>query len=289
MFRKQFVVIVLILALATMACGVNFNVPVTRITTGTTQTQPISVPAYSDKSTVADVTLAFGAGELDLAPGATDALLSGTATYNVPDFKPEVTVDGSHVRIEQGNLNVNGIPNFSGNIENQWDLKLASTPMKLHINAGAYEGKVELGGLSIQDLEISDGASNSNVSFSQPNLADMDTLRYNTGASSVNLKGLANANFDTLLFHSGAGSYTLDFSGSLKRDATVTIESGISSVTITIPEGVSARVSFRGGLSDVTYHGAWQKNGSEYMQSGSGPTIKIIVNMAAGSLSLRSP
>ncbi len=288
MFRKQFVVIVFVLALATMACGVNFNVPVTRINAGTPETQTISVPSLADKAAIANVTLEFGAGKLSVAPGSTDGLISGTAVYNVIDFKPVVSTDGNLVRVRQENLNIKGIPDIHGSVENTWDLKLASDPMKLTVNAGAYEGDFELGGLSIQDLEITDGAASSNLSFAKPNLAEMDTLRYNTGASSVEMSGLANANFDTMQFHSGAGDYTLNFSGELKRDATVNIESGISTVKVIVPQGVSARVTFDGGLSTVNYHGDWEKSGNTYTQSGSGPMIRIIVNMAAGTLDLQN-
>ena len=45
----------------------------------------------------------------------------------------------------------------------------------------------------------------------------MSILRYETGASTVKLNGLANANFGTLIFSGGAGDYTLDFSGDLQR------------------------------------------------------------------------
>ena len=73
----------------------------------------------------------------------------------------------------------------------------------------------------------------------------MTVFRYETGASSVKLTGLANANFGTLIFNSGAGDYTLDFSGTLKRDATITVSSGISNLILVIPDGVTANVTVR--------------------------------------------
>ena len=48
--------------------------------------------------------------------------------------------------IKQGNLN--NIP-YPGNIKNNWDFKLGNTPIDLTINAGAYTGTYELGGLSL--------------------------------------------------------------------------------------------------------------------------------------------
>jgi len=287
--RKPILIVLLVLSLVAMACGVNINLPMTKVKTGPTVTDDISVPLLKDINTVADLTLAFGAGEFNLSSGAKDALVSGTATYNVSDFKPKVSIDGSNIRVEQGDLNIDGIPNFTEDVKNVWDLKLGPTPMKLHINAGAYQGRYELGGLSLQDLDVTDGASDVRLAFSDSNLVEMNTLRYQTGASDVRLTGLANANFDIMIFRGGAGNYVLDFTGTLKRDATVNIESGISTVTIIIPKGVAAKVTFTGGLSNVTYEGtSWQKNGDEYSQTGSGPSIRIIVNMGVGTLDLRN-
>jgi hypothetical protein len=131
---------------------------------------------------------------------------------------------------------------------------------------------------------VTDGAADVRLNFSQPNPAEMTTFRYTTGASNVTLKGLANANFAALIFRSGAGNYTLDFSGALRRDATVTLESGVSKVRIVVPDGMSARVYFKGGLSNVTVSGGWKRSGDLYLLEGSGPTLTINVDMGAGSL-----
>ncbi len=288
MKRYSILAAILVLALATIACGININMPVTQLKTGPTETQNISIPELSNPQEVPDLTLAFGAGDLNVGSGATENLVEGTSTYNVADFKPEVKVDGSHITLEQGNLNVTGIPNFSGGVKNTWDLKLSNTPMKLTIKAGAYNGTYDLGGLALQDLSITDGASHVNLDFSKPNTADMDTFNYSTGASDVSLTNLANANLSNLVFKSGAGSYELDFSGDLKRDAYVSIDSGISSFKIIVPEKMSAQVSFEGALSSVNTQGAWQKQGNVYSQTGTGPgsTIHITVKMGAGSLDL---
>jgi hypothetical protein len=288
MLRKPLFALVLVLALVTMACGVTINLPVTQVKTGPSQTDTISVPLLQNSTQIANVHLEFGAGDFTLAPGAENSIISGTVTYNVSDFKPNVNIDGNNISIKQGNLNIQGIPSFGENIKNQWNLKLGKTPINLSVSAGAYNGEYELGGLSLQDLEINDGASNVNLSFAEPNLIPMDTFRYTTGASSIKMKGLANANFNNMIFRGGAGSYELNFSGELKRDTTLTVEAGISNVVLVIPLGVSAKVSFEGGLSSVNTDGSWEKSGTTYTQSGSGPTIRVTVKMGAGNLDLRN-
>jgi len=288
MLRKPLIAVILVLALVTIACGVNINLPVSQVKTGPSQTDTISVPLLQNKSDVVNINLGFGAGDFSIAPGAGNSIISGTVSYNVPDFKPKVTTDGNNIRIEQGNLNIGGIPNFSENIKNKWDLFLGNVPMNLQVSAGAYNGDYELGGLSIQDLEISDGASNVNVHFSVPNQIPMNTFRYTTGASSIKLTGLANANFNNMILRCGAGNYELDFSGALMRDTNVNIESGISNVVLMIPQGITVKVTFEGGLSSINTEGKWEKNGNTYSQSGAGPTIRVNVKMGAGNLDLRN-
>ncbi len=287
MFREKWILIALVVVLVSLACGVNINLPVTDIKTGPTVTDTINV-AKPDVSGTVDLVFSFGAGEMKLKPGAKDALVSGEATYNVADFKPVVTTKGSQVKIDEGNLNVNGIPDFQEKLKNTWDFQLSDTPMNLKINAGAYVGDFDLGGLSVKNLEIADGASDVNLTFSEPNQSEMDVFRYTTGASNVTLENLANANFSTMVFRSGAGSYRLDFSGELKQDAAINIDTGISSIVIIVPEGVAAQVSVEGGMSNVDASGAWKQNGDVYSQSGSGPKLNIIVKMGAGSLELRN-
>jgi len=114
----------------------------------------------------------------------------------------------------------------------------------------------------------------------------MDELRYETGASSVTLTGLANANFTDLIFKGGAGDYTLDFSGTLQRDASVDVTTGVSSLRIVIPEGMTAKVTVDSAISDVDTEGTWTTSGDTYETSGSGPTLTINVDMGVGSLKL---
>jgi hypothetical protein len=166
MFRKPFLLAVAALVLASLACGINIQSPVTEIKTGPTQTEDINIPLLEGADAVADITLAFGAGSIDLGPGAEDALVTGSAEFNVEDFRPEVSINGDNVTISQGDLNVHGIPQFQDDLINNWDLQFGSAPLFLRINAGAYTADYELGGLSLTGLEVTDGAADVDLKFS---------------------------------------------------------------------------------------------------------------------------
>jgi len=245
----------LILAVASMACGFNIDMP-KMPTPGPEVTDEITVP-IPDTDEVS-LHLKFGAGEMTLAPGA-KKLVEGTATYNYAAFEK---------------------------LKNKWDLKLGDTPMDLTIESGAYDGTFEFGGLSLNSLAIKDGAANVELAFSDPNLVEMSTFKYETGASNVKMSGLANANFSMMDFSSGAGDYTLDFSGKLQRDASVKISSGLSNLIVIVPEGVDAVVTLDSGASNVSAGSGWTKSGNIYKQKGEGPALTFVIEMGAGNVTL---
>jgi hypothetical protein len=288
MNRNFFFLPIAIIALVSLACSININLPDIQNKTGPTVTDDINVPFPKDSQTVADVTLNFGIGNLTLNPGATSELISGTAKYNVTDLKPTVTIDNDNITIEQGNLKLNGIPIINSNVINDWNLTLGNSPMSLNIKAGAYIGDYELGGLSIHRLEITDGAAKVHLNFSEPNQVEMTAFKYMTGASEVSLSGLGNANVDEITFSGGAGNYTLDFSGQLSRDVTVNIDAGVSSVTVIVPTGVPAELSTSSTLITINTSGGWEHVGNTYQLSGSGYKITIQAKMGAGNLQLQT-
>lgn len=278
MYRKL-IPFIAILALTTLACGISAPKPPTP-SPDVTEDIKIEYPETEE----INLNLKFGAGELTLSPGA-DVLVDGTAVYNYDQFKPEINTDGGDVEVQVGDGKFNGFPAFDG-LRNEWNLKLGSQPMNLKIDSGAYDGTLELGGLALTRLDISDGAANVKLSFSEPNQAQMSTFTYNTGASDVSMTGLANANFSLFDFSAGAGDYTLDFSGELQRDASIKIETGLSNVIIVVPDGVRAVVTVEGGLSNVNTGSGWSGSGNDYEQEGEGHTLTFVIEMGAGNLTL---
>lgn len=275
----KLITFIAILALATLACGV--SVPKAE-TPSPEVTENISVD-YPNTSDV-NLQLVFGAGELTVAPGASN-LVEGTATYNYTEFKPTITTDGDNVELKVGDGKVGFLPTFQ-DLKNVWDLKLGSKPMNLNIKSGAYDGTYEFGGLALTRLDISDGASNVKLAFSEPNPEKMTSFTYGTGASDVKMTGLANANFSLFDFSAGAGDYTLDFSGELQRDASVKVQTGLSNLIIVVPEGVNAVITVEGGLSNVNAGSSWSQSGKTYTQTGEGPTLTFVIEMGAGNLTL---
>jgi hypothetical protein len=277
--KRHVLLLFTILALFSLACSINVDMPEPK--TGPQETLEIGEDVPGDG--LVEVTIGMGGGKLDVGPGA-ERLVEGTVEYNIVEWKPEVTVDDGEIRIEQTVKNAGFL---GGNVVNEWDLRLGNRPMELVIQAGAYEGDLDLSGIPLRNLRISDGASKATVSFNVPNPEVMDDFTYRTGASNIELRGLLNANFREMNFKGGAGNFSLEFTGEMTRDLKVFIDGGLGNMTLEVPKGINAQVNVSGGLNNVSTQGTWTIEGQEYNTIGAeGPLLKIQVNMGVGNLKL---
>ncbi len=270
----------ILIVMVLLACSVSVNVPT--LSAGETLTFTVNEPLSSGVD-LYKVGIEMGAGRLTLAGGSSN-LIEGDVLYNVESWEPKAKRSTDSYAISQTNTTNVGIP--SGTIKNQWDLRLGSVPMELSIATGASESDLDLSGLSITNLTISDGASKSTVRFDTGNPEIMGLFSYTTGASTVELIGLGNSNAQEIKFEGGVGSYTLDFSGFLGHDMNVTINTGVSDVKLIIPADAYVRVNNNGALSDIDVSGTWTVNNNTYTVGEQGPLITINVEMAVGSLHL---
>lgn len=272
-----------ILVITSLACSLT-NVSSKNLETGPVQTFTLNEP-YPTIDAVQDVTLSMGFGELNLSGGA-DALIDGEVRYNIKEWEPAIVNKDNSLTISQGDRDilVNGSP--GEDVVNIWDVRLGQIPLNLTLTAGVYDATLDLSGLPIHSLVVQDGASNSTIRFDTLNPVEMESLSYQTGVSQIKFIGLANANFSQMEFHGGIGDYTFDFSGDMQQAATVNIDAGASSVRIIVPEGSLAQVVPGDKTKNISAFGAWDLDGSKYVNQGEGPRLTIILNVSVGELHL---
>lgn len=274
----------LLIITATAACDFTLS-GVPQLKTGATQTTNVSVPAPA-AGVVAHVTLEVGAATLDLA-GGSSKLIEGTIQTNVAEWKPTVSISGTRITIAQGKSNVL-LPDSTNTI-NKWNLQLSKTsPISLTVDAGAYKGTLNLGGVPLRALKIEQGAATSDIKFATVNPEVMRELLVDAGASAMSFTGLANANFEKLTFKGGVSNYTLDFGGKLQRNTTAKFQIGAANLTLIVPEGTNAKAILSGGPRAVNPEGAWKKEGDTYSLTGIGPVLTLDVEMGLGSLQLKN-
>jgi hypothetical protein len=294
MRKIAFLLVGLTTIMAMLACSFNFlplrtSVRVDKLETGPTVSEDVEIPV-PDLDVETSLEILMGAGELYVRPGAENALLQGTVSYNVEEFAPHIITENGYIQLRQGEEESGEytFPDISGNVENTWDLLLGDEAMELILTVGASRSDIELGGLAIDNLRVTQGASDFDLSFSEANQVEMSTLRFTGGASDAELNKLANANARDLFFTGGAGRYTLDFSGDLQDDMYVKIEAGLGEVIIIVPAGTAATAEFEGALADVDAHDDWHRSGDTYTLEGTGARITFEISMGLGSLQLRN-
>ena len=123
------------------------------------------------------------------------------------------------------------------------DLLLASgVPMRLDLEFGAVRADIDLGGLSLLDLDLSTGASESIVDISEPNPLSMGTASFEVGAADFEARHLGNLNAERFEIDAGVGEVTLWFTGEWTQDARASINMGLGSMELRFPEGLGVRL-----------------------------------------------
>lgn len=275
-----------------VACDISSIPGLPKLEVGELRTKELLVPLGDAES--AEVVLRFGAANFHLNSGATE-LLKGEVTYNVGQLEPETeySTSAGKARVEispRRGTEIRGLP--TERVRNDWEVWLTKEiPLSLRIEAGAFSGEFDLSGLRLVNLEMRTGAARSTVSFEEPNPQELEKIEIETGASEFDILGLGYANFEEMTFKSSLGRYTLDFTGPLNRSAEVRIETGISQVTIIVPESTGTKVILEEGVSDTDIYGFRRLGEKEYVNDAfqeAENTLVIKVRMGLGSLTLRS-
>jgi len=189
------------------------------------------------------VTIKFGAGKLDLISGQ-KGVFEGNFQFDKSILKPNIQYK---ILEEIGTLTLSQSIKKDLDLpipyKNIWNLKLPpGIPLQLYINTATYSGDIDLTNLQIENLYLNSGASQTNILFNQPNLIDLKNINIKTGASTVKILGLANANFNEMNFTGGAGSYTFDFSGNMAKKSKVNINAGAAKIILKIPSAIGTKI-----------------------------------------------
>ena len=115
-----------------------------------------------DSAETTRVRLRMSAGELEVRGGAT-TLLDADFAYNVPEWKPSVTLttkgSTSDLDVSQGDG-----PTAFGDTENRWQIALNDArPIELNARLGAGEARMKLGSLHLKRVELHMGAGEADV------------------------------------------------------------------------------------------------------------------------------
>jgi hypothetical protein len=224
-------------------------------------TTPINIPFIQAERPHLRITV--GACRLKIMPAEGPEWVTGS--YDDPSraLPLSVTQEGSTITISQTRDFVEMIRLLEGPPV----LKLAlgtAAPYTLTLETGASECQIDLGGLPLLGLVVKQGAGKVHLEFSRPNPTEMGVFSIGAGASGVEMRGLAHANFDELIVEGGAASYLLDFGGTLRRNASVSISAAMAGVDFYVPATTAARVTCTALMGGVVAGSGFIRHGETY-------------------------
>jgi hypothetical protein len=236
--------------------------------------------------------IAVGACRLTAGPHGGEGWVIGN--YHDPtDRRPiKVIEEAGGASITEAKPTFGRLPAVLGGASD-YDLEIGKErSFALTIETGASDFDLDLGGVPLSRLVVKQGAGKFEMDFPQPNPERMELLDITTGAVGLELENLANANFSEMRLSGGAASYDLDFGGTLAHDALVTIETGVSAMTVSVPATTATRVFAETTLGTVDVgDGFTKKEGfflTEAALGGVGPVLTIRAGIQLGSLQLRT-
>jgi predicted membrane protein len=160
--------------------------------------------------------------------------------------------------------------------------------MDLKMEFGAVRADIDLGGMALTRLELTTGASESVVDVSEPNSRVMTSASFSVGAADFTAHGLGNLNAERIDVDAGVGSLTLGLDGRWQREARISIEIGLGSLELRVPEGLGVQLRKDSFLASLDAEGL-VKRGQVYESPDferAERRVFIDLNAAFGSVSV---
>lgn len=235
-----------------------------------------------------DVHVRYGAGELTIGGAARSMLYEMEMRYDEDHFRPLTEFDRESRTLRLG---AEGTHRRGFDIEegSRAEILLSrEVPLDLDLDFGAGEAEMELGGLMIERLEVSTGASETTIRFSELNPIVAERISIEAGAAELDVIGLGNARARDIRFQGGVGSTTLDFTGRWSVNATASVQIGIGELRLRFPRGLGVELRKKSFLTSFDSQGL-TKRGDSYFSADwdtAAHRITIDVNAAFGSIEI---
>lgn len=234
---------------------------------------------HGNESTL-QVNVEYGAGRLNMSPAEQPFLYQLEARYDSDRFTPITQYDAAAGSLRVG-MEGRGRTRTVGE-QARMDVSLSRlVPMGLKLQFGAGEANLDLGGLSLRTLDVSTGASETRISFNQPNRVSAEHVRLEAGAASLRVNGLGNARAARYSFQGGVGETTLDFGGEWTRSATASAELGIGSLTLRFPRSLGVRITKSSFLTSFDSSGMVKRGNVFYSRNWDTAPHKLSLDVSA--------
>jgi hypothetical protein len=231
------------------------------------------------------VEVKYGAGELRLRPAASGTLYWLQLRYDEDAFEPVTEYQRGRLRLGLETTN-RRVP-VGDRSEGAMQLELArGLPMDLQLDFGAVRADLDLGGLSLTDLDLRTGASETQLSVSAPNPVRLRRAQMEVGAADFTARQLGNLNTANVSVSAGVGRVRLELTGDWRENATLEVKMGLGSLELVVPEGLGVRLVRETFLTSLDSEGLVKRGEAYYSPDWESAErrVTVDVNAAFGSI-----
>jgi hypothetical protein len=228
------------------------------------------------------VRIEYGSGRLEVRQADAPILYRMETRYDEEQFSTVSTFSDESRTLQLGVRPKEGRRGVSVKEGSHATISLTrAVPLDLDLDFGAGEAEIELGGMRLQRVDLSTGASETHVRFDQPNLIRAERVHINAGAAELEVRGLGNARADRIEFNGGVGSTVLDFSGAWQGNGTASVKMGIGSVTLRVPRSLGIRIDRSSFLTSFDDEGLVRRDGSYFSANWANARNKLTIDVEA--------
>ncbi len=216
------------------------------------------------------VRLRYDAGALTLGAASAPLLYDAKARFDAKQQRISRSYDavGHTLRIGLDSSTVQTSARHSNREssgEGRLDLGLAAgLPLDLDLDLGTTRATLDLSSLWVDQLRLSSGATETDLTFGSANPKPMRELFVDAGVGSVTIHELGNARAQRATIATTVGSVDIDLAGTWSGDLPVTLRIALGSATLRFPRdaGVSLRLAHR--IANVDSDGFTERDGIMY-------------------------
>jgi hypothetical protein len=129
-------------------------------------------------------------------------------------------------------------PEQAARIELSADVALA-----LHATIGASDATIDLGGMTLTELDVRATATHATIDFSRPTRGPCATATFTVGAAELAVRHLGQAGCETIRVGGGVGSASLRFDGTWRHDQDLIVDLAMGKLTLQVARGTGVRLS----------------------------------------------
>lgn len=237
--------------------------------------------------------LEYAAGRLDVEPAPSGVLAELDLTFSSEEHRPAIDFDSTST---SPTLWIHSPKRRNENVDldrlrdNHWRLKLSpEIPITFDIEGGAFDAALDFDGLKVANLNLDVGAGELDIEFREPN-PETPNLRINSGAASVEARGLCYANFRRFIFNGGAGKSALSFDGDYQGEGEVEMNFGVGVNSVELNRALGVRIRKEGSFLAPISLRDFVKQGDTYYSENYDTAkgkLDFYIKMGVGHTSIR--